>query len=462
MTIEKSPTPAAHTKAAARPDSSHAAKGKPVDAAGAPGAASGTGFMAILGALGDSVADATATAGPVADSTQPDPNAATALPNLPDANATDASLLLQQNPQIAAAQLQKAGAASAAASSSTPRSGASRATGAPLAPDAAALGTASQSAVPAGVLPLTTAATTPTLETTTSQASAPLPARATPGDAASNRAAGLPGQAAALSPTDLTQAPTQSLQQAGVRARLARDAQQGDAPSSVAANANGHAAANANPVDASRLLAAQEQARSPQIEQLLEPLLAPLLAKQDKSQSERTGFGLKTLEPTYSGSTLGFSAPEFSQSGTPAPVLAPEMQVAEQVSYWVSQNVQNAELSLNGLGQEPVQVSISVQGNEAQVVFRSDEAATRSLLEGAGSHLKDLLQREGLVLTGVSVGGSGNPGNLGNQASGEAGGGERRGRQNVRHGVIAPLQVTGLDGGLRMRTDAGREVDLFV
>jgi flagellar hook-length control protein FliK len=448
MTIEKSPTPAAHTKPAARADSSHAAKGKPADSAGA---AEGTGFMAILGALGD---------GSGADSALPDPNAATLAdltdaPVLPDAPAVDASLLLQQNPQIAAAQwLQKAGASRATAAQQA------------QAPDAAALGSAAPGALPGAALPLTTPATTPSAEAATGLPPAALPVGATATDGALMRPAFMAGLAAQEQPQMLTQVPSQGLQQAGVRARLARDAQLGDTGSSAVSGAS--SAVGKSPVDASRLQAAQELARSPQIEQLLEPLLAPLLTKQDKPQSERAGFGLKAAEPTYLGSTLGVSLPDFSQSGAAAPVLAPEMQVAEQVSYWVSHNVQNAELSLDGLGQAPVQVSISVQGNEAQIVFRSDEAATRSLLEGAGSHLKDLLQREGLLLTDVSVGGSGNPGNAGNwgnsgnSASGEAGGGERRGRQNVRQGVIGPLQVTGLDGGIRLRADAGRAVDLFV
>ena len=137
--------------------------------------------------------------------------------------------------------------------------------------------------------------------------------------------------------------------------------------------------------------------------------------------------------------------------------MAPDMQVAEQVSYWVSHNVQNAELSLDGLGQSPVQVSISLQGNEAQISFRTDEAAARDVLQNAAAHLTDMLQREGLVLTGVSVGHSG---------SGNADGNERRARPNVRQTQIAPLQAATLDGGPRMRTAtagaAGRSVDLFV
>ncbi|RFO95060.1 flagellar hook-length control protein FliK [Rhodoferax lacus] len=133
------------------------------------------------------------------------------------------------------------------------------------------------------------------------------------------------------------------------------------------------------------------------------------------------------------------------------------MQVAEQVSYWVSQNVQNAELKLDGLGQSPVEVSISLQGNEAQISFRTDEAATRDVLQGAGAQLKEMLLREGLVLTGVSVGGSG---------SGQADGGQRRDRQTARQGVTAPLQVARAETGVNLRGNrtggAGRSVDLFV
>jgi flagellar hook-length control protein FliK len=119
--------------------------------------------------------------------------------------------------------------------------------------------------------------------------------------------------------------------------------------------------------------------------------------------------------------------------------------------------VQNAEISLDGLGQSPVQVSISLQGNEAQISFRTDEAAAREVLQNAGAHLKDLLQSEGLILTGVSVGASG---------SGNADGSERRPRQNVRQTAIAPLLPSSTDVRPGLHTgslgSAGRSVDLFV
>jgi flagellar hook-length control protein FliK len=188
----------------------------------------------------------------------------------------------------------------------------------------------------------------------------------------------------------------------------------------------------------------------------MEPVFAPLLVKAEKSTGERAAAAVKSAEPGYSGTAFGVSAPDYSQSGAAAPITSPDMQVAEQVTYWVSQNVQNAELKLEGLGHSPVEVSISVQGKEAQITFRTDEAATRGVLEAASAHLKDMLQREGMVLTGVSVGTSG---------SGDSSGAERRARQAARQGVIAPLKVatvTTQDVGRRVGSRAGRSVDLFV
>ncbi len=81
--------------------------------------------------------------------------------------------------------------------------------------------------------------------------------------------------------------------------------------------------------------------------------------------------------------------------------------VADQVSYWVSQGVQNASLTLEGSNAERVEVKISMTGNEAHVEFRSDQAATREMLAGTAAHLKDLLGSQGVVLSGVTVGHSG-------------------------------------------------------
>lgn len=103
------------------------------------------------------------------------------------------------------------------------------------------------------------------------------------------------------------------------------------------------------------------------------------------------------------------TAPDFALDGgaiaDPSQVGAEE-QIAEQVAYWVHQKTQSAELTLDRDGQ-PVEVQVSVTGNEAHVTFRSDQAQTRELLDSSVAQLRDLLQREGLALSGVTVGTSG-------------------------------------------------------
>jgi flagellar hook-length control protein FliK len=262
-----------------------------------------------------------------------------------------------------------------------------------------------------------------------------------------------PAIAVQVEPQSTGESATQGLQHAAGHAKSGKDFQ---TAASDAGTASSAATAPGEKAEAMKWMAALEQAKVPLATKAVEPTFAPLMIKAERSTGERAASAFKTTEPGYSGTALGVSAPDYSQSGAAVPITAPEMQVAEQVTYWVSQNVQNAELKLDGLGQSPVEVSISVQGKEAQITFRTDEASTRGVLEGASAHLKDMLQREGMVLTGVSVGTSG---------SGDSSGAERRARQAARQGVIPPLQVATVptqDIGRRVGSVAGRSVDLFV
>lgn len=86
--------------------------------------------------------------------------------------------------------------------------------------------------------------------------------------------------------------------------------------------------------------------------------------------------------------------------------LKADQQLAQTISYWLGQGVQNAELKLDGFGAEPVAVRISVAHGEAHIGFKSDQAEARQLIEGALSQLRDLLGQEGLTLAGVSIGSS--------------------------------------------------------
>ena len=136
-----------------------------------------------------------------------------------------------------------------------------------------------------------------------------------------------------------------------------------------------------------------------------------------------------------------------------ASMLSLESMVADTVSHWVTQGVQNAELKLDGLGSEPVEVRISLHGDEAHIGFRTDQPEIRQLLEGAAAHLKDLLASEGLVLSGVSVGTSGQDG---------AGAQERRDRPGVRQARLTTTDAPSTESAQRAHHAVGRAVDIFV
>jgi flagellar hook-length control protein FliK len=153
-------------------------------------------------------------------------------------------------------------------------------------------------------------------------------------------------------------------------------------------------------------------------------------------------------QSNYTPSASGASGPSALD-----PVTSTDTYVAEKVAYWISNDVQNAEMKLDGIGDKPVEVSIRMQGNEAHIAFRSDELQARAALENASIHLKEMLQREGLVLSGVSVGTSGTG------DSGEQGSKSRQGARQTSVVSIQPARVDGTPGPGRL---SGGALDLFV
>ncbi|BDT71077.1 hypothetical protein os4_05900 [Comamonadaceae bacterium OS-4] len=128
-------------------------------------------------------------------------------------------------------------------------------------------------------------------------------------------------------------------------------------------------------------------------------------------------------------------------------------QFSEDVKYWVGQDMQKAELTLDGFGHSAVEVSISLQGNEAHVAFRSDEAQTRDALSNASTQLQDALNRQGMSLAGVSVGTS----NAGDS------------RDKAGQGQSSPWRRARVEGGSEevvsrgiKPLNSGRNIDLFV
>jgi flagellar hook-length control protein FliK len=185
-----------------------------------------------------------------------------------------------------------------------------------------------------------------------------------------------------------------------------------------------------------------------------EPLSAFMPGARWKEQSQvRSIFGREVVETAQSPQSSSLN-PATASTTAAVPLQSPtDVYVAEQVSYWISRDVQNAEMKLEGLGSDPVQVNISMNGNEAHVVFRTDELQVRNALESASAHLREMLEQEGVTLSGVSVGSSG-AGESGNQ------------EDKQRHGVKQMSVLTAQSLQPAQRRDpaqvAGRSLDLFV
>ncbi|MBA3059923.1 MAG: hypothetical protein FP823_19025 [Rhodoferax sp.] len=140
------------------------------------------------------------------------------------------------------------------------------------------------------------------------------------------------------------------------------------------------------------------------------------------------------------------------------PTQSLESMVADTVSYWTTQGIQNAELKLEGFGDEAVAVRISLKGDQAHIGFRTDQPEIRQMLEGALAHLKEVLKSEGLELSGVSVGGSGQNGNgAGAQEQRDRGGR----RQSGQASLITP-EAGPVPGRQRLNPAVGRALDMFV
>lgn len=139
----------------------------------------------------------------------------------------------------------------------------------------------------------------------------------------------------------------------------------------------------------------------------------PTATKRDDRFRDQSVFKTYADDASSLPQSMMVGPTDMFTAGAAEVVPSTDAYVAEQVSYWISNGVQNAELKLDDLGNNPVEVSIRMHGNEAHVTFRTDELQTRTALENASLHLKDLLQSEGVILSGVSVGttGSGGPGN---------------------------------------------------
>jgi len=86
----------------------------------------------------------------------------------------------------------------------------------------------------------------------------------------------------------------------------------------------------------------------------------------------------------------------------------PETEEAQQqdMRAWTAGNLRQASLRVGQGSDEAIDIELSLRGQEVNVEFRTDNADARSTLQAsAGQTLADMLQRSGMQLAGLSVGG---------------------------------------------------------
>lgn len=170
-------------------------------------------------------------------------------------------------------------------------------------------------------------------------------------------------------------------------------------------------------------------------------------------------------------SVTGSSAPDSSiggirpQSEMPTEGGAlPEMEVAEQVTYWVGRGARNASISVQGLTENPIRIRIAMEGQEASIQFLAEQEQTRQVLREATPHLRELLEREGLTLGEVSVDNSAahHPGGTGEREA--ASGGMNDAGRSARGGRPAETEevIVARPAPRASALPSGRSVDLFV
>ncbi|MEO6420537.1 MAG: flagellar hook-length control protein FliK [Polyangiaceae bacterium] len=122
----------------------------------------------------------------------------------------------------------------------------------------------------------------------------------------------------------------------------------------------------------------------------------------------------------------------------PVPVDSPEFAAAfgVQVSVFVREGVQHAELHLNPVETGPVSIAITLEGTQAHVEFGADLAATREAIENGLPALASALRDAGFTLAGGGVAQHSRSG--GGHPHEDAPGGSGRRTARNRESIAAP------------------------
>lgn len=133
------------------------------------------------------------------------------------------------------------------------------------------------------------------------------------------------------------------------------------------------------------------------------------LAIDAKPQAGAASFGQMLQAATAAAPTGPGSAQQSTAPATPVtvnsslhePGFAPEM--SSRLTLLASEGVQKAQLHLNPAEMGPVSVQIQLDGQQAQIEFHAQHAATREVLERSLPELAAALRDAGMTLSGGGV-----------------------------------------------------------
>lgn len=209
-------------------------------------------------------------------------------------------------------------------------------------------------------------------------------------------------------------------------------------------------------------------------------LLATADAAETASSAQPVGTAPGVPGPAVGGPTLGASGvPAGAASGStdgnctgssgsdPQPDQAADARDAgdpttpsadndKGFADWTSPHVRHASVRVGEAGDNPIDIQLSLDGQEVQVRFQTNDAQARDSLErDASAALGELLQRSGMELGSVSVGGQST------SSQGQAGGqgGQPAAKPALRRSDAAPEAASTPPSP---RRDDSRPLDLFV
>ncbi|WP_066273528.1 flagellar hook-length control protein FliK [Hydrogenophaga palleronii] len=137
---------------------------------------------------------------------------------------------------------------------------------------------------------------------------------------------------------------------------------------------------------------------------------------------------------------------------------------AHTISHWGTQHLRHASLRVGGEGgaDNAIDIQLSVKGQEVQVAFQTDNAEARaSLRENAGASLSDLMQRSGIQLGSVSVGGQSGQGSGDAATHGRAAGNGVGRTEGVGRSSGATETLSSRPAVVPPRADGSRPLDVF-